>query len=65
MEISVNRYYLDKNGYHFVVPGGIISFLEENSNKRIAATICWCRRQNWNNEEICKYLEYLYNEGEL
>ena len=65
MEISVYNYFLDRNGWHFVICGGIIDLLEESSNKRISAAVRWCSRQNWNNEEICQYLEYLYNEGEL
>lgn len=65
MEISVYNYFLDRNVWHFVVPSGIIDFLEKSSNERISTAVRWCNRQNWNNEEICQYLEYLYNEGEL
>lgn len=65
MAISVYRFYLDSSGWHFVTPGGVISFWGESANNCIFAAVNYGKKKGWSKIEICQYLEYLYNEGEI
>lgn len=37
--MTIYNYYLDSKGYHFIIPGGVMDFLEKSANERIAELV--------------------------